>query len=91
MDKRLAVGIMDLIEDLNIEIIALRTMLMAPPARMTKRQMEANVKRAKGFPDAREVVRSQWKPLRDRLEADSNVDEVFRDLLRAVPATKYVN
>ena len=91
MDKRLAVGIMDLIEDLNIEIIALRTMVMAPPARMTKRQIEANVKKAKGFADAREVVRSQWKPLRVRLEADSNVDDVFRDLLRAAPATKYVN
>jgi hypothetical protein len=88
MDRQLAIRILDLIETLNVENLALRSLLVPPHGKASKEQVDALVSEAKRHPGIREMIRAQWKPLRDQLESDKNLEEAFREYLKIVPQSK---
>lgn len=90
MDSELANRIMDLIENLNVENLALRSLLLPPYGKSSKEKVDSLIETAKNS-GIREIVHAQWKPLRDQLRSDKSLEEAFRAFLRIAPPSAEVN
>jgi hypothetical protein len=90
MDRELANRIMDLIENLNVENLALRSLLQPPYGNADKAHLDSLLEEAKNS-GVREIVHAQWKPLRDQLQSDKTLEEAFRAFLRIAPPSSEVN
>jgi hypothetical protein len=55
VDKKMAGQIVDFIESLNIEIFALKNLLLAPHGKRTKREIDAIVRQTMNDPDTQTV------------------------------------
>jgi hypothetical protein len=89
MDNRLALRMLDLIEKLNVENLALQAVVRVLHGKSA--QIQSQLEQMKADPAARDTVHTQWLPLRQRLESDSNLEEAMQQFLKIVPPVKGVN
>lgn len=91
MDKKLALLMLDALEEMTIENSTLRAILLQANRYATPTKIDAMVKEAQSRPKIRAIVRTQWLELRQRLEDDSSMADALQKFLQIVPPTKDVN
>lgn len=91
MDKKLALLMLDALEEMTVENLTLKAILLEANRNATRTKIDAMVKEAQSRPVVRGAVRAQWLPLRQRLEDDSNLAEALDKFLQLAPPTKDVN
>lgn len=91
MDKRLALKMLDFIERLNAENLALRAVLDTATRNWSKHQTDSFLERAMNDPVVRESIHEQWMPVRNRLESDASLEEAFQQFLQITPPPTDVN
>jgi hypothetical protein len=91
MERKLALRMLDFIESLNIEILALRAQLQAPVGTLSKTQVDSLVAEANGVSAIRGSVRESWFPLRQQLQSDSTPEEALQQLLKIIPPKTDLN
>lgn len=91
MDKELAVRMLGLIEEMNVENLALKAILLTVNRGASIEKIDALVEGAMKDSKVRDTVRAQWLPLRQRLESDSSLEEALTQFVRIVPAPKELN
>jgi hypothetical protein len=91
MDKKLVLLMLDALEEMTVENLALRAILLQANRNATPTKIDVMVKEAQSQPAIRGTVRAQWLPLRQRLEDDSNLAEALNKFLQIATPTKNVN
>jgi hypothetical protein len=87
MDKRLAERILNTLEDLFTENLALRSLLTHGSAEEHNRRLAE----AKELPEVRERVAELLKPLRRRIESSASLEAALKEFVEKLPLTKYLN
>jgi hypothetical protein len=91
MDKRLAIRMLDLIEKLNIENLALRALLLTLYRNKNKSVMESLLNEALNNKEGRDAVHATWLPVRKSIESDANLEQAIQQFLQIVPPAKGAN
>jgi len=91
MDKRLLKRIVDMLEDVFTENVALRHLLQPPHGSTSNEQVDAMLARAKDNPEVRERVAQLLKPLRRRIEATANLEGALKEFVEKLPLKRDVN
>jgi len=86
-DKELAALLLDTLEELYLEKIALASVLITNESRLPPemRDWRKYLKWMKEQSDVRERVRERIAPLRQRMEQDQSLSTVIEEFLRIVP------
>ena len=92
MDKDIAIRLLDALESVYTENVALKGIMKSfrsslPP----QSQIDELVAEAKRDPKVAGVVHEQFEPLRARIAEDATLGQVLQEFLRVVPAKKDVN
>jgi hypothetical protein len=92
MDKDLATRLLDALEAVYTENVALKGIMKAfrrdlPP----QYQIDQLLARAKGDPLVGGRIHEQFEPLRARIREDATLEQVLQEFLRVVPAKKDLN
>jgi DnaJ-domain-containing protein 1 len=93
MNKRFALKMLDAIEGLQVENLALRAMLEKIAERRSGgiQQMEQMLEQLKADPRAQQEVRQRYAPVRRKLQDDSSLEEALQQFLQITPPPKDVN
>jgi hypothetical protein len=92
MDKDLATRLLDALEAVYTENVALKGIMKAfrrdlPP----QYRIDQLLARAKGDPLVGGRIHEQFEPLRARIREDATLEQVLQEFLRVVPAKKDLN
>lgn len=91
MDKELVLRMLDFIEKMDAENLALRASLLTVSHSASTAKIDALLKQAIADTAILGTVRAQWLPLRRRIEEDSSLEEALNQFLQIAPLTKDVN
>ena len=91
MNKELALLMLDALEELTIENLTLRSILLQANRNATEEKTDVMLAGARQNPKVRDTVRAQWLPLRRVLEEDSALEEALKQFRKIVPPPKGVN
>ena len=92
MDKEFLLKLVDVIENLYVENKVYKSLFKVyrrqfPP----QREIDELMARAKSDPLVGGRAHEEFEPLRDRIRANETLEQVLREFLKVVPATKDVN
>jgi hypothetical protein len=92
MDKSFAIRIVDKMEDLYVENLALKS-IIATSRHMFPRQMDIEAMRsaARKHPDIGGVAHKQFQELRDQFADDEDLEQALQAFLKLVPRTDTEN
>lgn len=91
MNQRTVNGIMGIIEDLDLENMALRAYLKSSSQPLTEKQIAALIEEAKAVPGLSQKVALRWKRLRDQMQSDRDLEEALAIFSKIVPLSKDEN
>jgi len=91
MDNDLALLMLGALEELTIENLTLKAILMTQNRNLDTERVDSLVSSARRDPAVRDTVRAQFLPLRQQLESDSSLEEALRKFAEIVPPPKDVN
>jgi len=94
MADQLPSQLVDIIEKILIENLALRALLVALRGRVgmpPQEQLDAMIASAKKTPEILESVRQRVAQLRDRTASERGLEQAIQEFLRVVPEKKDVN
>jgi hypothetical protein len=91
MDQVTVDGIMGIIENLDLENLALRSLLLPPYGKESRENVESLLETAKSQLEVRERIAARWKKLRDRLQSDQSLTTALNEFARLVPPPKWEN
>ena len=92
MDKAFALRIVDAVEKLYIENLALKGILETNRASLPPQsQIDLIIAEAKAHPQIAGTIHQQFEPLRARIREDIGLEQAIQELLRVVPPSKDVN
>ena len=91
MDKELLTKLLNMLEDWHLEILALKSLAMAPHEKRSKQEVDSLVREWMAVPELREAVSEQWKPLRHRIESEADLEKLLLEFLRVVPKTDKIH
>jgi seryl-tRNA synthetase len=93
VNKQFALKMLDSIEGLQIENLALRVLLEEANARRNvgTEQTEKRLQRLSSDPQIRQKVRELLGPVRQRLHEDADLEEAMQQFVRIVPPPTGVN
>ena len=90
-NTKLALLMLNAIEEMTIENLALRSTLLQANRHATPEKIDSIVRGALAQPVVRDTVRAQWLPLRQKLQDDSSLEEALQQFLQITPRPKGVN
>ena len=91
MDKRIALMMLNLMEQQNLENLALRSLLLALYRNKDKSEMGSLLGEALNNKANQDIVHAQWLPFRQLIEAEASAEQVIRQFAKIAPPKEETN